>query len=1398
MATKDVKSAIKLLLVATESSPNDGMLTALQAHDGIAVQHAQSLPEALAALESHEVDMLLVQPPLPPAEAQTLLRAIHQHCPGCLLIIIGSEEFYIEALQWLPAHAIHLIPVSAENTGCLPERVEEIIAMARFGQTKAQSLRERLLQMVVELTPVLLTEFDLDALLQRIVEEAVRLIPHAEGGSLLLWEDGDFAFRGFVGYDARLKTVRLPCNLPVIAALRRGESVHLHRISQQDSVVFPPQVREALQKYGRAEEIEETLAVPLLFSGQLLGYLTVDSFNPGQTFNPVEEEGLRHFAALATIALHNTRLLLAEKQARALAETIQQVGATLTATLDLEAVLDRLLEALFDLTPCEAADIMLAKADGATITRQRGYEYFGSIKDAQGFHFPLRKTANLQAAARQQAPLIIADTRTYDGWVTIPGTEWMRSHIAAPIFLDRELVGFLCAISAQAGKFSPEDGAVLAALAPLAAIALHNAQLFQGERKARGLAESLQKISARLTQTLDETEVTQIVVEQIPHLIPLDTLVISRIKENHQVISLYSLGLPPEEEQRLRAGVPLDTCPLWQEMLQTNTGLLIPDTAENPGWTRKEAGLHSSALLVPLQSWGSTLGFLTLTREQTDFYTPEHLETLQSLANLLVVALTNARRYKESLNRIADLEALRQMGMRTNMLQDPDAIIEVAVTQALTLTKASGVTFFRYDPRKESLLPVKSVGVSAAIQEYAIRPGDGACGKAWQKQKTIAVRDYAAWPEQSRHSGATSIRALIAIPVSWQAEHNGVLMVFHQDPERFFTPADISILQLLVQQGSAALYRANLFQALRRDHDRLVALADIDRQIIAAFDTSEETLRAILHHSINLLGLSKGMLALAHAGAEPDFIFYSEGLQNPDVVKKQVRENWDKERAVHVQNGPEGYVAVESFSSTSHAPPGLAQTEQAAAIITVPLWIRGRVTGILSLLADEPRVWEKEEIHLLHTLVGQAAIMLEKTQLTQDLQQRLVDTETLNRILRTTNSTLDLEYLLRYICREIRQLLRLPLAAVCLYHEGKLLTINEDVADGYPGIRQDFALVQASPILPQVLEKQTTLVFTDLHQDLPEIAPTLHRQMTRGLLTVPLVSRGKSIGILFIESPVPRTFQPQEIALVESIAAAISPALENARLHQETQRAFEELQRLDAMKSQFVQNVTHELRTPLSIVKGYVDLALDEDFGFNIAPELSQSLTAIQLYTNRLVELVESITALENVETGQMLLQPQPILPVLLRSVQAVRQKALRREIDILADLPAMLPQVNLDPQQLGLVLWHLLDNATKFSEPGGKIWLRAWVEDNEIRCQVQDEGIGISPDERERIFQRFYQVDGSIRRKYPGMGLGLSLVKEIVEKHGGRVWLTSDGPNRGATFTLALPIYHPEQEGVV
>jgi signal transduction histidine kinase len=229
------------------------------------------------------------------------------------------------------------------------------------------------------------------------------------------------------------------------------------------------------------------------------------------------------------------------------------------------------------------------------------------------------------------------------------------------------------------------------------------------------------------------------------------------------------------------------------------------------------------------------------------------------------------------------------------------------------------------------------------------------------------------------------------------------------------------------------------------------------------------------------------------------------------------------------------------------------------------------------------------------------------------------------------------------------------------------------------------------------------------------------------------------------------------------------------------------------MKSQFIQNVSHELRTPLAIVKGYLDLVLDASFGFKLEPNMEQALKAMQTHTNRLTSLVESITTLENVETGQLERNPQPILPVFMRALQAVRQKAERNHVEMLVELDQQLPQVNLDPQQLGLALWHLLDNAIKFNRPGGRIWVNAQQQGDEIICSIRDEGIGIPLSEQVRIFERFYQVDGSTKRRYEGMGLGLSIAREVVEKHGGRIWVYSEGVDTGAIFKITLPVYHED-----
>jgi signal transduction histidine kinase len=396
------------------------------------------------------------------------------------------------------------------------------------------------------------------------------------------------------------------------------------------------------------------------------------------------------------------------------------------------------------------------------------------------------------------------------------------------------------------------------------------------------------------------------------------------------------------------------------------------------------------------------------------------------------------------------------------------------------------------------------------------------------------------------------------------------------------------------------------------------------------------------------------------------------------------------------------------------------------------------------------------------------------------------------------NTTLERGEILRYVCHELQELLDAPRIWAGLLRRERVRIISQEVGEKVSPLPPQIKVTeQQRPLLAPLLQKRALFSTSDFKKSHPQLTPFPAPSFTRALLMAPLIVRDQVVGLLAAEHPTPRAFSQRERELVTSIAAAVSSMLDNAHLYQEVraardraEAAYGELRHLDTLKSQFIQNVSHELRTPLTTIKGYVDLILDNSFGFTCDPLLSQALTAIQSHTNHLVDLVESVTTLEILEAGRIEAQPQPILPILLKSLESIQPMVERKRQQLVVDLPAELPEVNLDAERLELALWQLLDNAVKFNQERGCVWVRAWEENNCIYCEVRDEGIGIQPDKLEHIFERFYQVDGSVKRKYGGMGLGLSIAKEVVLAHGGSIRAASGGTGRGTTFELSLPIY--------
>lgn len=237
----------------------------------------------------------------------------------------------------------------------------------------------------------------------------------------------------------------------------------------------------------------------------------------------------------------------------------------------------------------------------------------------------------------------------------------------------------------------------------------------------------------------------------------------------------------------------------------------------------------------------------------------------------------------------------------------------------------------------------------------------------------------------------------------------------------------------------------------------------------------------------------------------------------------------------------------------------------------------------------------------------------------------------------------------------------------------------------------------------------------------------------------------------------------------------------------ELQNALMRLTELDQLKSNFIAGISHELRTPLTHLKGYLDLLSDRSLG-PLTEMQMKALEVLKRSEARLENLIEELILFSLADRGELAVNLQPVafkdqaIAAITRCIEKARQK----EITLISELPNDLPNVQADPEKILWVLGHLLDNAIKFTPAGGCILIKAEVDQDQVRIRIKDSGIGIPEDRIEEIFQPFHQLDGSITRRYPGIGLGLSLVKNILEAHGSQIEVEST-IGSGTTITFSL-----------
>jgi PAS domain S-box-containing protein len=292
-------------------------------------------------------------------------------------------------------------------------------------------------------------------------------------------------------------------------------------------------------------------------------------------------------------------------------------------------------------------------------------------------------------------------------------------------------------------------------------------------------------------------------------------------------------------------------------------------------------------------------------------------------------------------------------------------------------------------------------------------------------------------------------------------------------------------------------------------------------------------------------------------------------------------------------------------------------------------------------------------------------------------------------------------------------------------------------------------------------------------------------------LAVPFMSaKDEPVGVLYVANRRKTRYTEEQIRTLVTLAAQTSVAVEHARLHEETRKAYEELKSIDELKSNLIASVSHELKTPITIGKAAVELAMREDDPGKRREMLVMALDAWKREDRIASDLIDTA----RLERGELRLSLESldIRDVITLCAGDMRQVARKKKVSIRASVPGELPWVKGDFRALKHVLYNLIDNAIKFNRDGGEVLIEAREKKGMVEVCVSDTGLGIPGDKIGKVFDRFYQVDGSLTRRYGGTGMGLAIAKEIVEAHGGRIWVESE-PGEGSEFCFTLPIAEEE-----
>jgi signal transduction histidine kinase len=675
-----------------------------------------------------------------------------------------------------------------------------------------------------------------------------------------------------------------------------------------------------------------------------------------------------------------------------------------------------------------------------------------------------------------------------------------------------------------------------------------------------------------------------------------------------------------------------------------------------------------------------------------------------------------------------------------------------------------------------------------------------------RENKRVRVASYKQESDRrgiTHHHTTDKMNAWISVPLEAGNRRIGVMAAGKTREMSEYTDEQFKIFINIGTLAATLIDKANLFDQAKIRERQLTVLNEISRQLVATESDVERLLQIIMQSSVDILNAEAGSLLLGAEDGTGDIEFRVViGGGGADLIGTRLNKGYGIVGRVMDSGQPE--IVNDAISDPRHTQE-VTENFTSRSLLAVPLTAKNKVIGVLEVINKKDGTpFVDEDRDLLATFAGQAAVAIENARLfqktDQQLEMRVRELETLERLDAELNRTLDLNQVAEVTVRQAMSILRADAGIVGIVHRSPdYLQVaatkgytEQDVPPGTQGSRWPLDV----GIVKRVMRSRQADIAMDVSID-PDYSSGLPNSNSQ--ITIPMMSGKEVNAILVLEKNTLPRFSLTDWAFAQRIAEHASIAIANAQFYAALNQA-------NRSKSEFMGFAAHELKNPLASVKGYADVMISGMTG-DLSDQQKNFVGIIRSNAQRMETIISDLRDAAKVDAGEFRVDPEPMnvygsvvetLRPFVRFLDEKRQMLVNK-------VPEDLPLVMGDETRIIQVLTNLVSNAHKYSPADTTITVAAYLDERFVDqsgkqrgkmvvISVTDQGLGISEEDQNRLFkERYFRSTNREALEQPGTGLGMLLTYNIIQQHGGEIWLKSK-LGEGSTFLFAIPVFDEEK----